>query len=63
MSFDANNSRKADKFGAIDGKLSATPKVNAVSLHSGHPDKQPAYTIVIAEFYSNKTKEQSATMN
>lgn len=47
----------AAEFGAIGGKLNATLRVNAVSLHAGYPDKQPAYTVVIAEFHSGNIKE------
>ena len=46
--------KNADQFGAIGGKLSATLRVNAVSLSAGYPEKQPAYTVVVAEFHSGK---------
>jgi poly(beta-D-mannuronate) lyase len=47
----------AAQFGSIGGKLSATLRVNAVSLHAGYPDKEPAYTVVVAEFHSGSIKE------
>lgn len=49
--------KNAAEFGSIGGKLSATLRVNAVSLHAGHPDKEPAYTVVIAEFHSGKIED------
>jgi len=51
----ANNN--AAQFSSIGGKLKATLKVNAVSLRAGHPDKRPAYTVVIAQVHSGKIKD------
>lgn len=46
--------KNAEQFSAIGGKLNATLKVNAVSLRAGHPDKPPAYTVVIAQVHTGK---------
>jgi poly(beta-D-mannuronate) lyase len=48
--------KKAEKFSSIGGKLNATLKINAVSLRAGHPEKRPAYTVVIAQVHTGKIK-------
>lgn len=48
--------KKAKEYSAIGGKLNATLKVNAVSLRAGHPEKRPAYTVVIAQVHTGKIK-------
>ena len=47
----------ANNFSSIGAKLNATLKVNAVSLNAGHPDKPPAYSVVVAQVHSGKIKK------
>jgi len=44
----------AKSFGDIGGKLEATLKVDAVSLNAGHPDKPPAYSVVVGQIHAGK---------
>ncbi|MEI6894680.1 MAG: polysaccharide lyase family 7 protein [Colwellia sp.] len=48
---------EAKRFAAVGGKMSATLKVNAVSLRAGHPEKQPAYSVVVGQIHADKNKK------
>ncbi len=40
----------------IGGKLNASLKVNHVALRAGHPDKRPAYSVVVGQIHATKDK-------
>ena len=42
------------------GKLNATLKVNHVARRAGHPEKFPAYSMVVGQIHADKNKEQMA---
>jgi poly(beta-D-mannuronate) lyase len=42
----------AEKFADIGGKLEATLKVDAVSVHAGYPNKPPAYSVVVGQIHA-----------
>ncbi|WP_285817561.1 polysaccharide lyase family 7 protein [Echinimonas agarilytica] len=44
----------ATSFGDIGGKLTATLKVDHVALNAGHPDKNPAYSVVVGQIHAGK---------
>lgn len=44
----------AKEFGAIGGTLEATLKVNHVAVNAKHPDKLPAYSVVVGQIHANK---------
>jgi len=44
----------AKEFADVGGKLQATLKVDAVSLHAGHPNKPPAYSMVVGQIHAGK---------
>lgn len=46
----------AQSHGAIGGKMQATLAVEHVSLNAGHPDKEPAYSVVIGQIHAKKMK-------
>lgn len=46
----------SERFGAVGGKMSATLKVDHVSSHAGHPDKPPAYSVVVGQIHAGKDK-------
>ncbi|PUV36143.1 polysaccharide lyase family 7 protein [Cronobacter sakazakii] len=41
-------------YGAIGGTLEATVKVEHVSLHAKHPEKYPAFSVVVGQVHANK---------
>lgn len=47
----------AKHFAAVGGKMEATLKVDAVSLRAGHPDKEPAYSVVVGQIHADKNKK------
>lgn len=42
------------------GKLNATLKVNHVAERAGHPDKYPAYSMVVGQIHADGSEEQMA---
>ena len=46
--------KNAKKFASIGGKLEATLKVNQVALNAGHPNKPPAYSVVVGQIHAGK---------
>ncbi|ASJ73754.1 polysaccharide lyase family 7 protein [Granulosicoccus antarcticus] len=56
-----NFALQANPIGEIfGGKLNATLKVNHVAERAGHPDKPPAYSMVVGQIHADKNKEQMA---
>ena len=47
----------AKHFAAVGGKMEATLKVDAVSLRAGHPEKRPAYSVVVGQIHADKNKK------
>lgn len=54
FSIKANNA--ASTFGSIGGKMNATLKVDHVALNAGHPNKPPAYSVVVGQIHAGKDK-------
>lgn len=52
----ASNPR-ADEFASVGSRLSATLKVNHVSLNAKYPNKSPAYSVVIGQIHAGKIPE------
>ncbi len=50
----------AQEFGSIGGELAASLKVNHVSTHSKHPNKYPAYSVVVGQVHASKDPKQIA---
>ncbi|WP_298943119.1 polysaccharide lyase family 7 protein [uncultured Psychromonas sp.] len=44
----------AKNFADIGGRLEATLKVDAVSVHAGYPNKPPAYSVVVGQIHAGK---------
>ncbi len=56
-----NFALQANPNGQIFGsRLSATLKVNHVAKRAGHPEKYPAYSMVVGQIHADKNKEQMA---
>ncbi|WP_017446425.1 polysaccharide lyase family 7 protein [Gayadomonas joobiniege] len=51
----------ARRFGSVGGKLEATLKVNHVATRAGHPDKPPAYSVVVGQIHAGKDPALIAT--
>ncbi|NMP16883.1 polysaccharide lyase family 7 protein [Thalassotalea sp. Y01] len=49
--------RRAKKFGSVGGQLQAVLKVDHVALNAGHPDKKPAYSVVVGQIHAGKDQE------
>ncbi|TRX54502.1 polysaccharide lyase family 7 protein [Thalassomonas sp. M1454] len=45
---------RAKKFGSIGGQLQARLKVDHVAVNAGHPDKKPAYSVVVGQIHAGK---------
>ncbi len=45
---------QAANFGAVGGHLSATLAVNHVAVNAAHPDKPPAYSVVVGQIHAGK---------
>ncbi len=43
-------------FGSVGGKMEASLKVDHVALRAGHPDKPPAYSVVVGQIHAGKDK-------
>ena len=48
--------KRSHKFGSVGGQLSATLKVDHVSKRAGHPDKKPAFSVVVGQIHAGKDK-------
>ena len=46
----------SDKFARVGGKLEATLKVDHVAKRAGHPNKPPAYSVVVGQIHAGKDK-------
>ncbi|WP_226703358.1 polysaccharide lyase family 7 protein [Microbulbifer elongatus] len=44
----------ANRFGAIGGQLSASLAVNHVAVKAAHPDKKPAFSVVVGQIHAGK---------
>lgn len=44
----------ADKFAQVGGKMEASLKVDHVALRAGHPNKNPAYSVVVGQIHAGK---------
>ena len=49
----------AGQFASIGGKMEATLQVDQVSQHAGHPQKPPAYSVVIGQIHSLSQDEKT----
>lgn len=49
--------KKAKKFGSIGGRMEATLRVNHVAKNAGHPNKPPAYSVVVGQIHAGKDKK------
>jgi poly(beta-D-mannuronate) lyase len=49
-----------DKGVVFGGKMSATLKVNHVSINAGHPEKFPAFSVVVGQIHADKNDKQIA---
>jgi len=47
-----------DKGVVFGGKMSATLKVNHVAKRAGHPEKYPAYSVVVGQIHAGKNTKQ-----
>lgn len=45
---------QAERFGSIGGRLSATLAVNHVAVTATHPDKKPAFSVVVGQIHAGK---------
>ena len=50
--------KDADKFSAVGGRLDTTLHVDHVSLNAGHPNKGPAYSVVIGQIHAYQFDNQ-----
>ncbi|GAB2515123.1 hypothetical protein GCM10008940_17070 [Microbulbifer agarilyticus] len=48
---------KAQRYGSIGGRLSATLSVNHVATHATHPNKKPAFSVVVGQIHAGKDKK------
>ena len=48
----------ADQFASIGSRMEATLQVDQVSLHAGHPEKPPAYSVVIGQIHALRRDEK-----
>ncbi|AWB66660.1 polysaccharide lyase family 7 protein [Saccharobesus litoralis] len=46
----------AKHFAAVGGKMEASLKVDHVARRAGHPDKPPAYSVVVGQIHAGKDK-------
>lgn len=46
----------SDKFARVGGKLEASLKVDHVAKRAGHPNKPPAYSVVVGQIHAGKDK-------
>ena len=44
-------------FGAVGGKMEASLRVDAVATRAGHPNKRPAYSVVVGQIHAGKDKK------
>lgn len=51
----------ARRFASVGGKMEATLKVNHVATRAGHPDKPPAYSVVVGQIHAGKDQALIAT--
>lgn len=49
----------ADQFASIGSRMEATLQVDHVSLHAGHPEKPPAYSVVIGQIHALSQDEKT----
>lgn len=54
--FAIKSNRKSRKFGQIGGKLNAKLHVNHVATFAGHPEKLPAYGVVVGQIHAGKDR-------
>ncbi len=45
---------RAHEYGAIGGRLSATLAVNHVAIEAAHPNKKPAFSVVVGQIHAGK---------
>ena len=50
----------ADAYASIGSRMEATLQVDHVSLNAGHPDKPPAYSVVIGQIHATSSGDKSA---
>ncbi len=46
--------KRAKKFASIGGQLTAVLKVDHVAVNAGHPDKKPAFSVVVGQIHAGK---------
>ena len=51
--------KDSDLYASIGGKMEATLQVDHVSLNAGHPDKPPAYSVVIGQIHAHKLDDKT----
>ncbi len=52
--------KRAKKFASVGGQLQAVLKVDQVSENAGHPDKRPAFSVVVGQIHAGKDKKLMA---
>lgn len=53
----------SDKYARVGGKLEASLKVDHVATRAGHPDKPPAYSVVVGQIHAGKDSNLIAKTN
>ena len=51
--------KDADQYASIGSRMEATLQVDHVSLNAGHPDKPPAYSVVIGQIHATSSGDKS----
>ena len=57
-SFTVASNPIARRFARVGGKMQATLKVNHVALRAKHPEKPPAYSVVVGQIHATKWKKK-----